>query len=94
MPKIPDEPFDNELPLTPMQVAEEALAREVKRVEDNPMPPRFVPTLHPLARYQGELWIVVDTQLNLTVFHWSGRTAQEKANVVAQALNALGHMYE
>lgn len=90
MSKIPDEPFDKDA----LTVAAEGLQIAAERAEQNPEQPRFLPLLHPLARYQGELWFVLDTHLNISVFHWTGRTAQTKANVVAQALNVLGHVNE
>ena len=62
--------------------------------EAKEMPPRFVAAISPMSRQATELWFVYDTHLQINVFHWYGRSAQTKANVVAQALNALGHMYE
>ena len=90
MSKIPDEPFDKDA----LTVSTEALEAAVVHAEQNPDVPRFRAFISPTARHQSELWMVFDTHLNITVFHWHGRTAQTKANVVAQALNALGHQHE
>jgi hypothetical protein len=36
-------------------------------------------------------YIVYDTVMQITVFHWHGATGKEKCDAVAAALNALGH---
>jgi hypothetical protein len=94
MTKTPEESLDTESLVDPLKVAAEALEVAVQRAKDHPENPRFRAFISPTARLQSELWLVFDTHLNITVFHWQGRTAQTKANVVAQALNALGHEHE
>ena len=60
-------------------------------VDQPKLAPRYKAQASKLNTEKTAHWIVMDELNQMDVYHWYGRTAEEKCKAVAFALNALNH---